>query len=729
MTQKKHLAALVASAALLPGAVFAQTKPTTAKKAVDPAPPLAAPRPLLLPPIVQQTLPNGLKLVLLEDHRQPAVWMRLAVPAGTVRDPQDKIGLAEMTASLLDKGTSARSETQIADQTDRIGATLSATAGDDYLTVAANGLSANADTLFDLLADVALHPAFPAAELDRARTRALSGITAALAQPATLADAVLARRVYGAHPYGNFSAGTPQTLATLTPADLQAFHDTFFAPNVATLFLVGDLTPASARAQAERVFGAWAKHDIPAPPAAPMAAKNVASSKPHITIIDRPGAAQTEVRIGSLAEAYRTPNRVAGSVATAVLGLGQFEGRLTVEIRVKRGLTYGAGSAFRRSAEAGAFSIGTFTKTKSTGEVVQIALNELKRLAQTPPPTGELADRKTFLNGSFAVSVATPDGILARLVPAVLYGKGPDDLARYAARVQAVTPAQVQTVMTAVAARPTEIVLVGDAKAIAADVAKLGKATVIEAAALDLTSPTLQAATSAAPAPVAATPEQAAEGKARLLAAVKAHGGDAFLNVKQLVLKGSGQVSQGGLDIPVEAVTLTVAEPDRNRTEMKTSFGDIILGSPGGGKGRWISAMGNVQDAPSGGTGGGDPIGLLRQAMQNNLPVRALPDTDGGKPILSSDGKTLQGFALTDKQGKETRVYAEAETHLVRRISSQSPGGATDILLSDYHATEGVHLPGALRVVQDGKEVVRFAFTGFEVNKPVPASLFARPAP
>lgn len=728
MTQKKQLAALVAAAALLPGATLAQTKPT-AKKALDPAPPLAAPRPLLLPPIVQQTLPNGLKLVLLEDHRQPAVWMRLAVPAGTVRDPDAKVGLAAMTAALLDKGTATRSETQIADQTDKIGASLGAAADDDYLTISANGLSANADTLFDLLADVALYPTFPVAELDRARTRTLSAIAAALAQPATLADAALARRVYGAHPYGNFSSGTPQTLASLTPADLQAFHDTFFAPNAATLFLVGDLTPVSARTQAERVFGAWAKRDVPAPPAAPVPVAAAGGKTPRITVIDRPGAAQTEVRIGSLAEAYGTANRVPGSVATAVLGLGQFEGRLTVEIRVKRGLTYGASSHFSRSAQAGEFEISTFTKNKSTGEVVQIALNEAKRLAQTPPPAGELADRKTFLNGSFAVSVATPDGILARLVPAVLYGNGPDDLRKYAARVQAVTPAQIKAVMAAVTARPTEIVLVGDAKAIAADVAKLGKATVIEASALDLTSPTLQADKSAAPAPVVATPEQAAEGKARLLAAVKAHGGDAFLNVKQLVLKGSGQVSQGGLDIPVEAVTLTVAEPDRNRTEMKTSFGDIILGSPGGGKGRWISAMGNVQDAPPGGSGGGDPIGLLRQAMQSNLPLRALPDTDGGKSPLSPDGKTLQGFAVTDKQGRETSVYAEADTHLVRRISSQSPIGATDILLSDYHATEGVQLPGTLRVVQDGKDVVRFTFTGFEINKPIPASLFARPAP
>ena len=393
---------------------LALTLPVSALAAVPVAPPKTTAIPpvgvtksLNLPTVVERTLPNGLRLVILEDHRQPAVWMRLALPAGSIRDPQNKVGLATMTAGLLNKGTTTRTQEQIAATVDRLGATLGASADDDYLVITSNGLTPYAPTLLDLMADITLRPAFDAKEVNRLRTQTLSSIRAALGTPATLADAAAARLVYGAHPYGNFSIGTPETLAQITPDDLKAFQAAYFVPNGATFFIAGDITPDKAESLVSGAFGAWEKKDTPPLPE-PPAVSAATEGKPQITIIDRPGSAQTELRIATLAPGYGDASRIPAQVATAVLGLGQFEGRLTKEIRVKRGLTYGAASTFDRKKQAGEFYISTFTKNASTGQVVSIALGEVDKLKQTPPPTDELADRKRFLTGTFAVSVADP---------------------------------------------------------------------------------------------------------------------------------------------------------------------------------------------------------------------------------------------------------------------------------------------------------------------------------
>lgn len=457
--------------------------------AIGAPPPLGKPRPLRLPPVAQKTLPNGLRIVVLEDHAQPALWMRLAVPAGSIRDPADRMGLAQMTAGLLDKGTTTRTETQIADQVEGLGASLGAAAEEDYLIVSASGLSTHADTLLDLLADVTLRPTFPPEEIDRLRTRTLNAITAELAEPGALAAAAVNRLVYGAHPYGNYATGTPATLAAITPEDLRRFHDAHFAPDAATLFLAGDITAEAAAAKVEKAFGAWARRAVPDSPAAPPALSR--ETRPRITLIDRPGAAQTEIRIGVRTTGYRDPRRLVGSTTAAVLGLGE-QGRLYREIRVKRGLTYSVYSYFSRNAQAGEFQIATFTKNPSTAEVIRLALGEVQKLAQQPPPAAEMAERKNFLIGTFALSVATPDGILRRLIPATLYGDGPNDLSLYIPRVEAVTPGQVQEMVRDLGVEGAHVVLVGDAKAIEDQVRPLGEVTKIAMEAVDLRSPTLK---------------------------------------------------------------------------------------------------------------------------------------------------------------------------------------------------------------------------------------------
>ena len=220
------------------------------------APPAAmASRPITFPAYTEEALPNGMKLIVVEHHGRPVLNLDLYLPAGGALDPAARPGVAAMTAELLTKGTASRSATEISEAIEGVGGTLSAGTDDDDLTVSADLLSDKAELAFDLLSDVVLRPTFPDAELETARAQKLSALTAALGQPAAVAERIFAREVYGAHPYG--VSETPETVKAITAADLKAFHAANFKPGGALLVVSGDITPARARALATRYFGAW----------------------------------------------------------------------------------------------------------------------------------------------------------------------------------------------------------------------------------------------------------------------------------------------------------------------------------------------------------------------------------------------------------------------------------------------------------------------------------------
>ena len=687
-------------------------------------PPLGKPRPLVLPKSYTATLDNGLRLVVLEDHSQPAVWIRLAVPGGSVRDG-GKAGLASMTAALLKQGTKTRTSEQISRTLDTLGASVGASTDADYLTVSASGLSSQSQTLFALVADVTVNPTFPDTEVDRYKARLIPQLGAALADAATVANASLARVVYGAHPYGNPAQGTPQSVGAINAGDLRDFHNTYFAPNASTLFVQGDITPAQAQALARQAFAGWTRRDVPAAPSAPTAMA-ATSGKPQVVIIDRPGAAQTEVRIGALAGSYRDPQRIASQAATAVLGVGQFSGRLMQEIRVKRGLTYGAGSNFSRNKDAGEFYITTFTKTASTGEVVGLALGELEKLRQAPVSAEELRERKNLFTGSYSMTVASPTALLTRLQTAILYGNGPDDLTQYIGRMDAVTPADVQGVLSGLRLDQASIVLVGDAQAIAPQVEQYGTVTIIPATSLDLLSPTLRGAQTASPA-AATAPAGAstADGKALLAATVKAHGGDAFVNLQSLKAKGKGELSPPGqgLKVSVTGLTLYAVSPDKARLDLETAdLGAITIASPGEGSKLWFSTgFGGVQDLPFAGNLG-DPTAVLRAAVKNNYAVTTAP-VGATLPNAAS----LQAFTVTDGKGVATTFFTDSKTNLVSRVTSKQGPASLEFVLSDYKTVDGVVTPSHLVTNLNGQELINVTLSGFEINKPVAGTLFVRP--
>ena len=219
-------------------------------------PPPLAPRPLNLPESFQTTLANGLTLVLIEDKRLPLINFRLAFRSGDANDPAELPGLSDMMAHLLTEGTTTRTSRQIAEEIERLGATVSVGSSSDFTTIAASGLSVYANEILELVADVTLRPTFPQNEVDLARENTQQMLIQQRAQPTFLASERMAQVMFGAHPYSRISP-TSEMLDALTRDDLLSFRDAAFRPNNAVMMVVGDFEHDAIIAEIEQLFSDW----------------------------------------------------------------------------------------------------------------------------------------------------------------------------------------------------------------------------------------------------------------------------------------------------------------------------------------------------------------------------------------------------------------------------------------------------------------------------------------
>src|SRR5580765_5971371 len=252
--------------------------------------PLAA-RNVNFPPYQMQTLPNGLQVVAVLHHEQPAVSMRLLIRAGSAADPKAKTGLAHLTSALLDQGTTTQSASQFNAAIDFIGGAVSTGAGSDLSYANMVVMKDSFDSGLHMLSDMVRRPAFADTEIARQRQQLLSSLQVSFDDPDFIANAVFDRLVYGFHPYGMPQSGTPETLASITRADLMAFHQKYFVPNNAILAIVGDVTAEDAFASVRRVFGDWERRDVPAVPTV-----DPPGATRRVLVVNKPDAVQTEVR-------------------------------------------------------------------------------------------------------------------------------------------------------------------------------------------------------------------------------------------------------------------------------------------------------------------------------------------------------------------------------------------------------------------------------------------------
>ncbi|MDE2156206.1 MAG: insulinase family protein [Xanthomonadaceae bacterium] len=478
------------------GAPVAPAATAAASDAFPDTPPAPGPVPkLTVPTPFAQTLANGLQLISVQRTGLPLVTAQLVLRSGGEMDPPRLAGLADLTANLLTRGAAGRTAPQIAASAEALGGSLTAAAGWDESALGITVTTPRLPQALDLLADVVRRPAFSAAELKRAQTEAIDDLRLMLSRPTALASLVATRGVFGDGAYGHSRNGTPASIARITRSDVQQLHRTLYRPDNAILILTGDIAPDRARQLAQASFGDWRK------PAAPLPVKpagEAASRLPAIVLIDQHGAGQAGVVVAHAAPSRSDAGYYVGMVANAVLG-GSYSARLNEEIRIKRGLSYGASSRLEPMSDAGLWLAAAQTRNPSAPQVVDLMLGQFTRLGHSRVSGPELAARKATLIGNYGRRLETTDGLAAQVAELAIYGIDLRQIGDYAERVQAVTPKQVEAYARKhLDVDDSKVVVVGDATQFAAALRKAHpQARLLEAKALDLDSPGLLPAATA----------------------------------------------------------------------------------------------------------------------------------------------------------------------------------------------------------------------------------------
>lgn len=664
--------------------------------------PIAA-REVKFPPYAVKTLANGLQVIAVSHHEQPAVSVRLIVRAGAAQDPADKPGLASLAATLLDQGTTTKTAEQIANAIDSIGGAMGTGAGTDLSFINAVVMKDSLNFALDMVADVAQRPAFAPEEIERQRQQSLSGMQVSYEDPEFLANIVFDRLVYGFHPYGRPQSGTPQSIAALTREDLLAFHRKWFGANNAILAIVGDVTAEEAFAGAERAFGKWAKAETGG-----LASTDPPPPTRRLVIIDRPGAVQTEIRAGNIAIPRKHDDYMALDLASKVLG-GEGANRLFRVLRTERGLTYGASADFNALKQSGDIVAQTNTKSETTGDTLRLIVDEIWKIQRDRVGGRELEGAQEYLTGSFPLTIETPSQIALQILNAVFFGLDMNDLQTYRERVNAVRVDDVQRVARAYL-HPDRltIVLVGDAGAITRQLPGAGfdKFEVIPLAELDLTSADLRRRP-AAPARNEILPEggryaisvatraaaafrqpgQSTGAKALLDKAITAKGGLAKLQgIKTVRVEGTMTARSVGEPIAFPVVT-SIEYPSRYRVDAVMPQGTVAQVYADGRY--WIEAPDVVKEL--------DPqaAGTIRAAVDRDLVPMLLRAAAGTLIVREVDGDDQQTSAIELSGGglAPVTLVINRVTGLIEKARySGGLDGRSEEIYSDYRNVNGIQV-------------------------------------
>ena len=436
---------------------FAQKTMNEDFRKTAPAP--LAPKPFEIAKPFETVLPNGLKVVVFEDKRLPIVSYRLAFKSGDINDPKDSIGLTSALTSMLNEGTTTRSSKQLAEEIERLGANVSANANADNTIVAASVLSLYSSDVLRLMADMVLNPSFPTGELDLYKKNTIENLKVERANPGFLADEQTAKILYGSHPYSIISP-TPNDIEKITREKLAEFHGKVFVPNNATLIVVGDVNRENIMKEIKDAFGDWKKGSVAeskfdAPPV---------RKATTITVVDRPGSAQSNIVLANLAIERGNPDYFPVLVMNQVLGAGA-SSRLFMNLREEKGYTYGAYSSLDARRQAGAFEATAEVRTPVTGDSLKEFFYELNRIRSEKVSEKELKDAKSFLTGVFPIRAETQEGLTNLIVSQQLYDLPADYLQTYRDKVNAVTLDDIERVAKKyITPDKIAVVVVGDAE-------------------------------------------------------------------------------------------------------------------------------------------------------------------------------------------------------------------------------------------------------------------------
>jgi zinc protease len=404
-------------------------------------PPAPGPlRPFHFPTVRRRTLDNGLQVVVAENHAFPVATLDLVLPSGGLSEPEERGGVASLTAGLLESGAGARDATQIAEAVDELGLALETGISWDTTLAGFTSLTSRLEAGMRILADLVIHPTFPEHEVERIRDERVAAVAQRRADPSSLADELNTHFSFPeGHPFGRRLGGPAGTLPTLTRAEITAFHDAFYLPAGAWLCAAGDVTLDGVSALAERYLAGWT--GAPPPPRAPRTEPRFAETT--IILANRPGSVQSEVRVGHVGIPRTADDYFAVTVMNAILG-GVFASRLNLNLRERLGYTYGASSSFGMRRLPGTFTASAAIQSEGTAHSVSEMLRDMRQMQEELVPEAELTDAASYLAGTFPLALQTTDGLSGKLSSLAVYGLPDDYFDSYRDRLMAVTADEVR---------------------------------------------------------------------------------------------------------------------------------------------------------------------------------------------------------------------------------------------------------------------------------------------
>ena len=405
------------------------------------APQPGPPRKYSFPSVLRRTLPNGLRVLIAENHAAPLVSMRTVVRSGADRDPVGLAGVAGLTADLLDEGAGQRDAIRLAEDIGLLGGSMGTGADWDAAYASIDVLSRYSKPMAEILADVSFRATLPPDAFDRVRRERLTDILQQRDEPAAIAGKRFSALLYGTGVYGNSVIGTTETLSRISLDDVRRYYAQHYLPNNSAVILAGDVDGNAAAAMLESVFSSWQRG--PEPPEPKI--EPLALDQARVYIIDRPQAVQSEIRIGHIGVPRSCEDYFPLSVMNALLG-GVFNSRINLNLRERHGYTYGARSAFSFRRLAGPFVVAAPVRNEVTRESVSEILGELRRIRTGDIESRELDDTKNYLMGVFPATVQSSSDIAGRLLDMELYGLPEDYFDRYRENIAAVSRDEIARV-------------------------------------------------------------------------------------------------------------------------------------------------------------------------------------------------------------------------------------------------------------------------------------------
>jgi zinc protease len=391
--------------------------------------------------IHRQELDNGIVVIAYENFAVPSFEIEGYVPAGNLGETPNQRGLAAFTASCLMRGTETRSFDAIYEALESVGAELGFSGGRHTTGFSGGGLTEDFELVMDVLADTLRHPVFPPQQVDRVRGEILTGLQIQANNTRSQASKAFRALLYGEHPYGADLSGTVETVSTLTPADLTAFHDAFYGPRGMVITIVGAVKAEEAVARVRAALGDWQQPGQQALPLVADASRPAETVRTHVVM---PGKSQSDVVLGLPGPRRNVPDYQDVRLANTILGIFGMYGRLGKTVREDQGLAYYVYSRLHGGLGPAPWFCATGVSPENVEQAIASIRAEIRRMQDELVPAEELADSQAYLTGSLPVSLETNSGLGSVLTDMELYGLGMDYLQRYVDLVNDVTAEKVQ---------------------------------------------------------------------------------------------------------------------------------------------------------------------------------------------------------------------------------------------------------------------------------------------